>query len=351
MKKVILLFVFSFSILGYSQNSQDFDGPSFSDFTLNINEVDITNGDVDLIGTITVSDQTGIDLNSLPSVYIWETSDTGGTMINNRWTIVSGDQYQVILESTFTLTQNSKPGTWNFFTSGFTDLNGYRSTQGSHYGPNFEVINQNSQDFDGPSFSDFTLNINEVDITNGDVDLIGTITVSDQTGIDLNSLPSVYIWETSDTGGTMINNRWTIVSGDQYQVILESTFTLTQNSKPGTWNFFTSGFTDLNGYRSTQGSHYGPDFEVINQSLQIKEIHKSTYSIYPNPTKGFLKINSSEPFINLTIEVYDLKGSRILSKPFKNDDNINVSELKPSIYFYKIIDGNKLKQSGKLIKE
>ena len=88
-----------------------------------------------------------------------------------------------------------------------------------------------------------------------------------------------------------------------------------------------------------------------DSSLSMNSVEQKSFSIYPNPTKGFLKINSSEPFINPIIEVYDLKGSRILSKPFKIDDNINISELKPSIYFYKIIDGNEVKQSGKLIKE
>ena len=110
--------------------------------------------------------------------------------------------------------------------------------------------------------------------------------------------------------------------------------------------------TNFNTWNELEGEEFKSYwYYTKNSSLSTNSVEQKSFSIYPNPTKGFLKINSSEPFIDPTIEVYDLKGSRILSKPFKTDDNINISELKPSIYFYKIIDGNEVKQSGKLIKE
>ena len=118
-------------------------------------------------------------------------------------------------------------------------------------------------DFDGPTVSEIVVTPNEVDVTNGEVEITGRVTVSDQTGVDLNSLPQVIVWEQTDTGGTMRTGSWTIVSGDKFEVILESKFTFNQNSKPGNWSFLSSGFTDLNGYRSTQGSHTSP-FTVIN---------------------------------------------------------------------------------------
>jgi len=86
-------------------------------------------------------------------------------------------------------------------------------------------------------------------------------------------------------------------------------------------------------------------------SLSTNSLEPNSFSIYPNPTTGFLRVNSSEPFINPLFELYDLNGRRVLSKPFKTSENIDISELQPSIYIYRIIDENEVKQSGKLIKK
>ena len=51
------------------------------------------------------------------------------------------------------------------------------------------------------------------------------------------------------------------------------------------------------------------------------------------------------------LEVYDLKGSKIFSKNFNLSESIDMSRLEASIYLYKVKDGNKVKQSGKFIKE
>ena len=110
--------------------------------------------------------------------------------------------------------------------------------------------------------------------------------------------------------------------------------------------------TNFNTWNELEGEEFKSYwYYTKSSSLSTNSVEQKSFSIYPNPTTRFLKINSLELFTNPTIELYDLKGSRILSKPFKNDENIDISELKPSIYLYKIIDGNEVKQSGKLIKE
>ena len=110
--------------------------------------------------------------------------------------------------------------------------------------------------------------------------------------------------------------------------------------------------TNFNTWNELEGEEFKSYFYYTKtSSLSTNSVELNSFSIYPNPTKGYLKINSSESLINPFFELYDIKGSKIFSKPFNFSEPIDVSGLKPSIYLYKIIDGNEVKHSGKLIKK
>ena len=110
--------------------------------------------------------------------------------------------------------------------------------------------------------------------------------------------------------------------------------------------------TNFNTWIELEGEEFKSYWYYTKESsLSTNSVEPNSFSIYPNPTKGNLNINSSESLTNPIIELYDVKGSKIFSKPFNFSEPIDVSGLKPSIYLYKIIDGNEVKQSGKVIKE
>ena len=110
--------------------------------------------------------------------------------------------------------------------------------------------------------------------------------------------------------------------------------------------------TNFNTWNELEGEEFKSYWYYTKESsLSTNSVELNSFSIYPNPTKGNLKINSSESLINPFFELYDIKGSKIFSKPFNFSEPIDVNGLKPSIYLYKIIDGNEVKQSGKVIKE
>ena len=110
--------------------------------------------------------------------------------------------------------------------------------------------------------------------------------------------------------------------------------------------------TNFNTWNELEGEEFKSYFYYTKtSSLSTNSIELNSFSIYPNPTKGYLKVNSSESLINPFFELYDIKGSKIFSKPFNFSEPIDVNGLKPSIYLYKIIDGNEVKHSGKLIKK
>lgn len=87
------------------------------------------------------------------------------------------------------------------------------------------------------------------------------------------------------------------------------------------------------------------------QSLSTNSVESNSFSIYPNPTSNKLLINSSESLSNPIFELYNVKGSKILSNPFKLTKPIDVSDLQPSMYIYNVKDGSEVKQSGKVLIE
>ena len=88
-----------------------------------------------------------------------------------------------------------------------------------------------------------------------------------------------------------------------------------------------------------------------DSSLSTNSVEPNSFSIYPNPTSNTLQINSSEYLKTPIFELYDVKGSKILSSPFKLTEPIDVSDLQPSMYIYNVKDGSELKQSGKVLIE
>jgi hypothetical protein len=75
------------------------------------------------------------------------------------------------------------------------------------------------------------------------------------------------------------------------------------------------------------------------------------FQIYPNPTSNSLYINSSEYLKTPIFELYDVKGIKVLSNPFKPTVPIDVSDLQPSMYIYNVKDGSEVKKSGKVLIE
>lgn len=78
--------------------------------------------------------------------------------------------------------------------------------------------------------------------------------------------------------------------------------------------------------------------DIENQNTTIQ----SNFEIYPNPVKTILTINSKEPINN--VEIIDITGKLLKTNLRLSDKkNIDVSDLKPGIYFIKINNMKTLK--------
>ena len=71
--------------------------------------------------------------------------------------------------------------------------------------------------------------------------------------------------------------------------------------------------------------------------------------VYPNPGRDQLHIRTT--LYNTTFMLYDQSGKQIISKQInQNITNINVSSQPPGNYYWHIIDGSKIIETGKWIK-
>lgn len=109
-------------------------------------------------------------------------------------------------------------------------------------------------------------------------------------------------------------------------------------------NFNT--WTELDGEEFKSYRYYTKESSLSTNSLET-----NSFSIYPNPTSNTIHINSSEQLKKPLFELYDIKGSLLLSNPFKFTEPINLRDLQPSMYIYNIKDGNEVKQTGKILIE
>ena len=91
----------------------------------------------------------------------------------------------------------------------------------------------------------------------------------------------------------------------------------------------------------------------------INQIKASTgISIYPNPvsTTATIHFSGAENLSDLQLEVYDIIGNKVrdLTREFveqRGDMIFNREGLKSGIYFYKLLNGNSLSSSGKIVIE
>tara|TARA_B110000259_G_scaffold107935_1_gene123647 strand:- start:67 stop:969 length:903 start_codon:yes stop_codon:yes gene_type:complete len=96
-------------------------------------------------------------------------------------------------------------------------------------------------------------------------------------------------------------------------------------------------------------SNKHPKLEVYfsQTTTDIKKIKETveTFSIYPNPTKGFIIIDaiSFNPKENPIINIFSSTGKLVMSKPMNQlKTEVNIEMLDSGIYFLKIITSNQV---------
>ncbi len=74
--------------------------------------------------------------------------------------------------------------------------------------------------------------------------------------------------------------------------------------------------------------------------------------VYPNPATDFIKLKiENRDMQNIRYQLYDNNGSLLQDNKVEgNQTNISIQDLKPSTYFLKVSDNNKIVKTFKIIK-
>jgi len=120
------------------------------------------------------------------------------------------------------------------------------------------------------------------------------------------------------------------------------------------WNVFAARGL---GFSATQGSSLSrtdqvesfdtPPQNVLDCSLGTSSREFKNFTIYPNPAGDIVNIQTRNNSNNITVEVFDINGRKVISKAV-NNNSLDVSKLSQGIYIIKM-SSNELTQTEKLI--
>lgn len=126
----------------------------------------------------------------------------------------------------------------------------------------------------------------------------------------------------------------------------------------GTWDYWW--FQSTHPYVQYHSTHAAySDFKSRIQNNQpclnyvsIEDIPESKVSVYPNPTKDFLKLELERPFSEeLKIDIFSLDGSKVRSVnmlPGQIQIQVNLQGLTNGLYIYTVKSGKSWLHSGKV---
>jgi hypothetical protein len=97
------------------------------------------------------------------------------------------------------------------------------------------------------------------------------------------------------------------------------------------------------------------EFNEISDSYPLRDkVPDNFFNIYPNPTAGSftLELNGNIPSEDITVEIYGMRGEKVLTEVLKGERNHDFSLAnKPvGLYFIHVISGKKT-ETGKIVKQ
>lgn len=159
-----------------------------------------------------------------------------------------------------------------------------------------------------------------------------------------NTIDSVWL-----KGAFLTANQWVLPSTTQFGAFVpdeQITFT-------STYNWFVSGTklsvltVTLNENDSTTAINFPT--QTLN-SLTTPQFNTST--VYPNPAKDLLTVQFANLITeNTTLNVFNVVGQKVKvnSKLNSNSFDVNTSTLENGVYFYQVVQNNKVVSTGKFV--
>ncbi|MDC0186467.1 cadherin repeat domain-containing protein, partial [Gammaproteobacteria bacterium] len=243
--------------------TEESEGPEVVAFTFSPQSIDITNDSAVVTVTVELTDETGVNTNNLPIVYIQLPSSVTATQQTAWFSLASGTVKDGTYTAEVTIPAGLAPGEWAISTNGFFDTLG--NTTGYLTGSDkitstkktLTVINSVPPDTEGPEVVAFTFSPQSIDITNDSAVVTVTVELTDETGVNTNNLPIVYIQLPSSVTATQQTAWFSLASGTVKDGTYTAEVTIPAGLAPGEWAISTNGFFDTLG--NTTGYLTGSD--------------------------------------------------------------------------------------------
>ncbi len=117
---------------------------------------------------------------------------------------------------------------------------------------------------------------------------------------------------------------------------------------------FGKAISVLNSFEMTGGTWKHSDitnfYYSAGSSTAIDEFANTGFEVYPNPTSDAVSFNWKGNNNQLMLKMYQITGAMVLEQNIQPGKNVSVSHLVNGIYFFKLMNGEKIVYSGKLMK-
>jgi hypothetical protein len=121
------------------------------------------------------------------------------------------------------------------------------------------------------------------------------------------------------------------------------------------YDFVTSKIiTSTNDYVMVEGSWVHTDkttFYYSGGTSTINEFENSMVSVYPNPASEQVNFNWKGNFDNLSLEMYQNTGAKVMEQITYSGKPVSISKLENGVYFFRLLNGDDIIFKGKLIKK
>lgn len=81
----------------------------------------------------------------------------------------------------------------------------------------------------------------------------------------------------------------------------------------------------------------------------FSNLSESSVEIYPNPTSGIINFRMGINFQQISFELIDMQGKRVMQQKISNNQKVDIRQLPKGLYFYKISCNKESLYSGKII--
>jgi hypothetical protein len=105
--------------------------------------------------------------------------------------------------------------------------------------------------------------------------------------------------------------------------------------------------TDLNKWVASSKNTY---YYSVPNVTSIARIPDEFLKVFPNPAKEFIEFDVPDISVNVNVEIFDIRGIKVLDQNLSINKQVSVSNLSSGLYLYLIIYDRKV-QSGKIIIE